>query len=869
MGPADIDLSDDSGYNYLKSLPVNRKARRRLHGTRWLVHLYDGKNEQATKELKKFETEDVSVLEIDLQRSKMYNMKGWNNILRALLWAGCRGQIEGILGGPPRNDDDELRQKLMYAWMVAEKGADVRRFKKPFLFMEYPGSKPWWKSGEWRNFRDEYQLSHVCLGAGQGQAFHAATNMNFVNHITEPDVEQGTSATWTNNLLKAVAEGIVEWNRWPDQVRQAQLLCKMEGRLQDMSEKELKQWAKHVRDGHAPFNKRCRTCVVNAGTGRPHRRVLTPSAYVLSVDVAGPFRTRGIDADGKYRYALIGSYCMPRLEDSPDPPQPDLDGERDPDPLQPNPNPGEGRDPDPLQPDPDEGRDPDPLQPDLGEECGLDRVPKGDVGGGVGPILDDDEEFLNEEEIAEPPLPPEDQADMDQKNDEYQKYYDEVHKEVGDSMKHQTLLYVVPLKSRQKMDVNAAMRRMYLQLRQEGHPVMRVHSDRARELKSAALRQWLYEKDVWITTGEAQTPQQNGRAEAAVKTLKKYAKVLLGSTRLPRECWPLAMTFSAERQRRRALGQTTSEDPAFGVKVAVKSKVFGAGGSYDLNPRWREGRFVGYSSDVKNGLVVRYDDGTFVTSCHVREGLIDAEAIADDEPIEVGLPVPSSRLRAKARLALITNVYDEVEAYAKDLKEEQMFDVESVLRLWERLKKVPRPERRGAKSMTIENNGGSLYVGSYVHGGVCGIMKLTSPLQNTTTYLVEAAKKITGRNQFGCVAIVENVSMGPHRDSHNHKGTYNTVTALSNFDNGEVWVEAGEDNYSYNDVWRRVAHDQWKRGKLYQLQPGETVAFPPGSWHQTEPWTGDRVVLLTYTPRLTKLDAADEEELLQSPTVGF
>ncbi|CAE7876411.1 TY5A [Symbiodinium sp. KB8] len=858
VGPADIDLSDESGWNYLKSLPVNRKNRRRLHGSRWMVHLYDGKNELATQELKKLETEDIAVLEIDVQRSKMYNLKGWNNVLRALLWAGCRGQLEGVLGGPPRNGDDELRQKLMYVWMVAENGADIRDLKRPFLFMEYPGQKPWWKSTEWRNFRDEYQLSHVSLGQTQHQVFHAVSNMNFVNHVMEPGVDSTTPTTWTSGLLKAIVDGVKEWKRWPDQVRQAQLLCKMEGCLEEMTEKELKQWAKHVRDGHVPFNKRCRTCVINAGSGRPHRKVITPSAYVLSVDVAGPFRAKGVDADGKYRYALIGSYCMPRLDGYQEAsipqdflPQPDPDEERDLDPLQPDPN--EGRDPDPLQPDPSEG-------PDSGRVC------HDDDGKGVGVILDEDENFLDEEEAIEHPPSPEDQVDMDQKNDDYRKFYDDVYKEVGDPLEYQTLLYVVPLRSRQKVDVNAAMRRMYLQLRQEGHPVVRVHSDRARELKSAALRQWLYEKDVWITTDEAQTPQQNGRAEAAVKNLKKYTKVLLGSTRLPRECWPLAMAFAAQKQRKRALGQPSDKDPAFGVKVAVKSKVFGTGGSYDLDPRWREGRFVGYSSDVKNGLVVRYDDGTFVTSCHVREGLVEAEAIVDEEPIEVGLPVPSRRMRTKARLALITSVYEDVEAYAKDLRSEEMYDLETVLRLWERIKRVPRPTRRGAKAMSTKDDGGAFYAGCYVHGGVCGVMKLAKQSPNTTAYLVEAAKRITGRDHFGSVAIVENVAMGPHRDSHNHRGTSNIVTALSNFTNGEIWVEALEDEYDYSDVWRQVTPGQWRRGKLHRLQPGRPVVFSPGQWHQTEPWEGDRVALLTYTPRLTNLSKEDKEEFM---SLGF
>ena len=322
VGPTDLDLSDKAGQAYLKALPVNRRVRRRLQTSRWIIHLYDGKNVMASEELKKLEGEGVTVLEIDIQRSKIYNMKGWGNVLRALLWAGCRGQIDGILGGPPKGDD-ELRQKLVYLWMVAEKGAEKENLRKPFLFMQYPEAMDWWKNEEWSRLRSEYFLLHVCVDAGDTQIFHGVSNMSFMNYLREPESGKGSSPTrWTARLLEAVVEGINDWHKWPDQVRQAHLLCRAEGPLDEMSEKDLKRWARHVRDGHVPFHKRCRTCVMNAGSGRQHRRVLNPSSYVLSVDVAGPFRSRGIDADGKYRYALIGSYCMPKL---PNYKEPDLE----------------------------------------------------------------------------------------------------------------------------------------------------------------------------------------------------------------------------------------------------------------------------------------------------------------------------------------------------------------------------------------------------------------------------------------------------------------------------------------------------------------------------------------------------------------
>ncbi|OLQ06917.1 Copia protein [Symbiodinium microadriaticum] len=806
VGPTNLDLSDEAGINYLKALPVNRKTRRRLHQTRWIVHLYDGKNQTTATYLRQLESETTTVLEIDLQRSRILNMKGWNNVIRALLWAACRGQVEGVIGGPPRDDQDELKKKLMYLWMVAEQGAKKDGLRKPFLFMELPENHSWWAAEPWRKLKDECQLFNVKVGQGDDKGFYGATNMCFSGNKTP---SSKSPSQWTEALVSEIKEAAEQWFKYPDQLRMAQLLCAMNGSLGEMSEAELKKWAKHVRNGHVPFDKRCRTCVINSGTGRPHRRVLNPSAFTLGVDIAGPLRTRGVDADGKYRYALIGSYCLPKVE-----------GYKDMD-----------------------------IPAELEDD-----------GAGVGDVLDDERNFLEEEETVDPPNSIEDQHDLDRRNEDYKRFYKEVYQEVGDSMEYQSLIYVIPLKSRLKTDVNTAMRKLYLSLRQEGHPVVRVHSDRARELKSASLRQWLYEKDIWVTTGESQTPQQNGRAEAAVKLLKRYAKVLLDAGGLPRECWPLAMSYAAHRQRQRALGQPCN-DPPFGATVAVKSKVFGTGGSYDLDPRWREGKFVGRSSDVTNGLVVRYDDGSFVTSCHVRQGLVNADAIVEPEPVEVDLPAPSRRLREKVRLAAIHDRYEEVENYAREMMAAEAYREEDVLNLWTMLKELPRPRRRGLKMADIDKRAESFYTGSYVHGGVCGIMKMTRRMPSTTMYLVKAAKELTGINEFGCVAIVEDVGMKAHKDSHNEHSTQNSVTALTEFEDGQIWVEKREEEFQYDDEWRQVQPNLWVRGSPRALEKGSTVSFPPGQWHSTEPWNGRRVVMLTYTPRLSHMSSESAEEL--------
>ena len=91
----DIDLSDEAGKRYLKALPLRRAVRRRLLGTRWVVNLFSGG--EAHADLKALENDMVTLLEVDLKKSKAFNLREPSVVYRALLWAALRGQTRASL----------------------------------------------------------------------------------------------------------------------------------------------------------------------------------------------------------------------------------------------------------------------------------------------------------------------------------------------------------------------------------------------------------------------------------------------------------------------------------------------------------------------------------------------------------------------------------------------------------------------------------------------------------------------------------------------------------------------------------------------------------------------------------------------------
>jgi hypothetical protein len=142
----------------------------------------------------------------------------------------------------------------------------------------------------------------------------------------------------------------------------------------------------------------------------------------------------------------------------------------------------------------------------------------------------------------------------------------------------------------------------------------------------------------------------------------------------------------------------------YGSKVYARTRVYGAGGKYDLDAKWGVGAYMGPAEDVRGGHLVRFPDGQYVTSTHLRSTLVNPKEAIPREVYDMELPVPERRLREKTTLetpssAARPETGHEAERYAKTVldrteegKEHAVVDEKDLLKLFELLPEdlIPR-----------------------------------------------------------------------------------------------------------------------------------------------------------------------------------
>ncbi|CAE7383374.1 RE1, partial [Symbiodinium sp. KB8] len=589
-------------------------------------------------------------------------------------------------------------------------------------------------------------------------------------------------------------------------------LVNVDAKLSKLTKEQRELWKKHLLNDHQPYRADCSVCINAQASGYQHRRRRHHHLYTVALDVAGPFKTKGRDMEfDDYKYILVASYRCPK-DYMAAKAIPDLDAEL-------------------YVPDTDEDEQP------------------------------DDEVLQSEDEL---PQPDQEGSGIEEELEAYgPPTVDEVVEELQEPIETKTIYLARPMRRRTTSATLLAAKEMMVQLRQNGLYVNAIHTDRAREFGSRNFKAWIGECGVRHTRTAGGDPAGNSTAELGVKWLKSRVRALLRSGGAGATEWPMAVNHAVMGLWSKAFPSSPWTSPPaapFGSEVWFRAKAYKGTKEKAKDPtdvRWKRGFYRGPATDVSRGHLLMREDGGLVIAKGVKFNVLDpASELRDLLPpmTAEGLETEEHEVEHASRKQLVA----EVEFISKCLLTEDNYDFKETLKLYNKLEELGDVDFRVGKKTAAT----SWYTGAYVHGGCAGLRRNLQSFPNTSRYLVSLGKKYARGESFSAVALARNATLGMHRDSHNYKHSKNIVVPISQFEGGALWAEDPEVEEKDN-VPKQTPSGQEVKGSLHPMLQGEPVMFSPRRWHEVQQWEGDRVMLMLYTPRATKLtekDAATLEE---------
>ena len=137
------------------------------------------------------------------------------------------------------------------------------------------------------------------------------------------------------------------------------------------------------------------------------------------------------------------------------------------------------------------------------------------------------------------------------------------------------LAQTIPIASRRPRDVLEAVSLMYCRMKSLRVPILRIHTDRAKEFIGKEFKSWCSSRDLWRTTTSGSEPQSNARAEMEIGAVRNLAKTMMKASGADRCFWPLAIRCASEtrfRQQLHELGVGTPMVLPFGLRALARKK---------------------------------------------------------------------------------------------------------------------------------------------------------------------------------------------------------------------------------------------------------------------------------------------------------
>lgn len=250
-------------------------------------------------------------------------------------------------------------------------------------------------------------------------------------------------------------------------------------------------------------------------------------------------------------------------------------------------------------------------------------------------------------------------------------------------------------------------------------PVKAIYTDQGTEYLNTNLESWLKEKGIVHYLSTTYTPEQNGRAERANRTVIDGIRTLLADSKQPEKLWAEALnTFVYTTNRvtgKKELNKTkyelfTGKKPdisnlrIFGQRALIRIPNNLQGSK--LAPRSREGMFIGYTSRSNTyRFYVNETKEEVITSCDAK--FIDSES---DKSFDTEEP---SQDTVKIELYESNNEINQETNSEFSVSSNESSDYESVGA------KSPLPDRRETRSMKkVNENKGPALIGLHLCGSL-------------------------------------------------------------------------------------------------------------------------------------------------------
>ena len=590
----------------------------------------------------------------------------------------------------------------------------------------------------------------------------------------------------------------------------------------------------HLQQNHTPYRNDCSTCIRGAAKRKQHRRVLTPQAWTLSVDTAGPFVKGKDEHSSKVRYLIVGVLSVPVLA---------VGGEEVDKPLD---------------------ADLNPVPPD---------------GGAV-----DDAEWLAGEDLsveeADPELSTKEISEAKAIWNEWEKlvkcnredWLAEAQSQVLPKVEMVDFVYVEAVERKTHGEVLTAVGRMHARARAEGFDVRRLYSDRGREFNNKPLRDWCARHSVHKTLAVAEEHQGNGRAEGAIMRVKNKARIILEEADSEKTNWPLAAKLAVHELKnatRRKLNIPVQESLPYGTKVQVISRSW-------KRETWEARTATAFvrcpSADMSRGWVVETEDGKLLTTGKLFPSVDHGKVSFSSTGAAVDLDAPDHRLREKTSVRnlepqLLCEPLHESDRLAKRLYEDGCFQPKDLATLAVVVSKLEQDSARMVRSHSNASSGVSLrrcnfLAGAFSYGGMTGMKASTRDHPWVTRYLTKYLSNHTD-GMFAGVGLILNTDHQLHRDVHNQKGVENIVLPVVT-SGGGLWIQNKTKTVADSEELsvRQSPYGKPLVGQVHTYSAHEVVKFDASVWHESVSPSGQQLLLIGYTPRsLHKLCDADRQLL--------